>query len=390
LSNKKYRCYNYIEPKKKEDSNMTSDEKVENCMDLKPIKDRSEIPLYPMVTSFLGTFSGITQKAMVDDYKKWIEALKITYDHFGYPDLCLNLPIGEAIFAEGLPAKRPGYELPDNALFQFIEEQIMSVDDYREIIAKGWAPWFNRYMRSIQHPPIKTNIGLTVRWIKLGIRANNLHKTLRSWGVEPIAGTANFPLFDWLSLLRSFGEFCIDLYEEPGLIQDLLRKENPGWIKSTLTNAGRTSVKRIHVYAMRSDANSISPDIFDEFTYPCLKQIVEAFWKAGYRTVLHADGNWTPMVDRFLDLPKTSVHFEFDGVTDIFKAAEILRGHHSIRGDLPAAMLAFGTPDEVSEYCEKLITGIGMKGGFVLGSGCEVPMNCKNENLAAMMKSIKG
>jgi uroporphyrinogen decarboxylase len=61
--------------------------------------------------------------------------------------------------------------------------------------------------------------------------------------------------------------------------------------------------------------------------------------------------------------------------------------HHN--KDIPAAMLAFGTPDEVSEYCEKLITGIGMKGGFVLGSGCEVPMNCKNETLMAMMKSLK-
>jgi uroporphyrinogen decarboxylase len=127
--------------------------------------------------------------------------------------------------------------------------------------------------------------------------------------------------------------------------------------------------------------------LFDEFAYPYLKQGIEAFWKAGYRSVIHADGNWTPMVDRFLDLPKGSVHFEFDGVTDIFKAAEILRGHHSIRGDVPATMLAFGTPDEVSAYCEKLITGIGMKGGFVLGSGCEVPMNCKPENLMAFMKA---
>jgi len=134
---------------------------------------------------------------------------------------------------------------------------------------------------------------------------------------------------------------------------------------------------------------SVSPALFDEFCYPYLKQGIEAFFSAGYRTVLHADGNWTPMIDRFLDLPKTSVHFEFDGVTDIFKASEILGGHHSMRGDIPATMFAFGNPDEVSEYCEKLITGIGMKGGFVLGSGCEVPMNCKPENLMAMMKSRK-
>lgn len=84
------------------------------------------------------------------------------------------------------------------------------------------------------------------------------------------------------------------------------------------------------------------------------------------------------------------MHFEFDGVTDLFKASEILDGHHSMRGDVPATMFAYGTPDEISEYCEKLITGIGMKGGFMLGSGCEVPMNCKEENLMAFMKSVRG
>jgi uroporphyrinogen decarboxylase len=341
-----------------------------------------------MLATFPGIFAGITQKEMIDDYKKWLQAVKITYDHFGYPDISLNLSLGEAIFAEGLPANRPGYELDDNAQFQFIEKQYMDVNGYRNILAIGWDAWFSQYMRSIQKPPIKTNFGLTLRWIKLGIRANDTQKTLRKWGVEPISGTANFPLFDWLSFCRSFGEFCVDLYEEPGLIQDVLRKENPGWIKSMLTNAGRTKVKRIHIYAMRSDANSVSPALFDEFVYPYLKQAIEAFWKAGYRSVIHADGNWLPMVDRFLNLPKSSVHFEFDGVTDIVKASEILRGHHSIRGDVPATMFAFGKPDEVSEYCEKLITGIGMKGGFVLGSGCEVPLNCNNENLMAFMKSI--
>ncbi len=79
----------------------------------------------------------------------------------------------------------------------------------------------------------------------------------------------------------------------------------------------------------------------------------------------------------------------FDGTTDIFAAAQILAGHHSFRGDVPAMMLAYGTPGEVSEYCERLITEIGMKTpGFMLGTDCEVPLNCKPENYAALMQSL--
>jgi len=367
---------------------MTSAEKIENCFECKPIGDRSEIPTFPQILSYAGVFAGVTQKQLIDDAKVWMDALHKTFEHFGYPDLSMGVALGDVIFAESLPAKRPGYELPDDAQFQLIEKQNMDHDDYREIIKNGWAPWYNRYMCRIQNPPLKSNFKLTLRWIKLGMNSGKVAKFLRGLGVEPIAGVAASPLFDSLSLTRSFTEFIMDLYEEPGLIVDILEKENAGVIASTLKNAGRTKVKRIQLFAMRSDANSISPAIFNEFCFPYLKEYIKAFHAAGYRTILHADGNWIPMLNRFLELPKGSIHFEFDGLTDMFKAYEILDRHHSFRGDIPATMFAFGTPDDVSEYCEKLITGIGMKGGFVLSSGCEVPMNCKPENLMAMMKSV--
>ncbi len=358
-------------------------------MDVKPIKDRSEIPVYPMLITYPGKFAGISQKDMMDDPKKWMQALKITFDHFGYPDLCGSIPLGEVIFAEGLPAMRPGYQLPDDDLFQFIETPNMDSDDYHDIIKNGWPQFYSRYMRRIQKPPIKTNAGLTFRWIKLGMNLGKTGKFLESLGVEPLQGNATMLLFDQLSLIRSFEPFIMDVYDEPDLIKKLMDQETPALIQSILKNSSRNPVRRVQVFAMRSDANSLSPDMFDEFSFPSLRQAIEQFWTAGYRTILHADGNWDPILDRFLQLPKGSIHFEFDGVTDIFKAADVLQGHHSFRGDIPATMLAFGTPDEVSEYCEKLITGFGMRGGFVLGSGCEVPLNCKPENLMAMMNAVK-
>ncbi len=105
-------------------------------------------------------------------------------------------------------------------------------------------------------------------------------------------------------------------------------------------------------------------------------------------TVLHADADWTPMLPYFTQLPKGSMHIELDGATNIETAYEILQGHITIRGDVPATMLCYGTEDEVREYCEKLIN-MGMKGGFMLGSGCEVPMNAKPENIKAMIDSVR-
>ena len=52
-------------------------------------------------------------------------------------------------------------------------------------------------------------------------------------------------------------------------------------------------------------------------------------------------------------------------------------------------MLWTGTPDDVSAYCDTLINMGMKKGGFMLGSGCEVPLNAKPENIKAMIDSVR-
>jgi len=59
-----------------------------------------------------------------------------------------------------------------------------------------------------------------------------------------------------------------------------------------------------------------------------------------------------------------------------------------MRGDVPSTMFVYDSPDDVAAYCEKLVN-MGMKGGFMLSSGCEVPMNAKPENVKAMLDAVK-
>ena len=119
-----------------------------------------------------------------------------------------------------------------------------------------------------------------------------------------------------------------------------------------------------------------------------MKKTILRFHEAGFISVLHADGNWLPMVPYFTQLPKGCLHLELDGDTNIEEAYGILKGCQTIRGDVPATLFAFGTPDEVATYSEKLVQ-MGMGGGFMLSSGCEVPLNAKEENVKAFMDVLK-
>jgi uroporphyrinogen-III decarboxylase len=58
-------------------------------------------------------------------------------------------------------------------------------------------------------------------------------------------------------------------------------------------------------------------------------------------------------------------------------------------GDVPATMLAFDTPDEVYEYSTKLIRELGPE-GFILHSGCDIPMDAKLPNVQAMVAAATG
>ena len=76
---------------------------------------------------------------------------------------------------------------------------------------------------------------------------------------------------------------------------------------------------------------------------------------------------------------------QLDGRTDIFRAKDVIGDHCCLFGDVPSTMLAFGSKEEVTGYCKKLIDVVGKNGGFILAAGCEIPPNARPENVKAMI-----
>jgi uroporphyrinogen-III decarboxylase len=60
-----------------------------------------------------------------------------------------------------------------------------------------------------------------------------------------------------------------------------------------------------------------------------------------------------------------------------------------ISGDVSAALLSLGTPEDVEEYCRRLIDKVGRGGGFILTTGCECPVDAKFENVKKIIDVAK-
>ncbi len=217
-------------------------------------------------------------------------------------------------------------------------------------------------------------------------------KNIKHWqerGLPVMFHAGVAPPFDVFSLSRSLRPFYRDIFEMPEKVKKAVDVGTEAMIKLGISNAKRAKGNRVAIFAMRSSASFISPKIFDEISFPSIKRMVEGYHAAGLVSVLHCDGNWDLMLPRFLELPRASCVVELDGASNIRKAREVLAGHLCIKGDVRAAMLALAEKEEVEAYCRDLIDFMGHDGGFILGSGCEVPITAKVENVAALIRAAR-
>jgi len=368
---------------------MDSFAKLDRAIKLKPTP---EIPVYPHIVTFAGRCAGITQQQLFSSNQAWLDACDKTFAKVGKPDIVFPLNPRDTAYIESMKVKLPGRDLGPDEPFQFVEEEFMLESDYDVILTKGWSAWNNDFMKRIQTPPLSGPFSTAkVVWgfIKAGM---NTGKNIKHWnaqGMPVMFHTGIAPAFDIFSLSRSLKPFYLDLFNNTDKVKKAVDVGTDALITMGIANAKRAKGDRIGVFAMRSSASFLSPRLFDEISFPALKRMVEAFHAAGLISVLHCDGNWDLMLPRFLQLPRASCIVELDGSSDIRKAKGVLGGHLCIKGDVHHAKLSLGTKQDVETYCRELIDFMGHDGGFILGSGCEVPITAKVENVAALIAAVR-
>jgi hypothetical protein len=371
---------------------MNAYERIESAVRLKPLSG-GEVPFAPLIITFTGRLAGMTQAQIFSSVKTWREAVDRAVDRLGAADLGFALWPRDVAFSEALLYKLPGRELGEDSLFQINEQEVMQRSDYELLQAQGYGRWFLDYNLRLQ-PNLpagwRGRASLTYQFIRMGLRIRGNVARLRRHGIPPAFSGGGYPPFDFFWMARSINKFIIDLHDCPELVQKACEASLNPILGTMLQTLQVTNGKRVCLYPMRSSTTFISPKMFEKFVLDNLRRMAEFFVKKGITPILHCDANWTPLLPHFREFPRASCILELDGDTDIFKAKEILGDWMCLKGDVPARLLAFGEVGEVEAYCEKLIGTIGRGGGFILGSGCEVPLNAKLENVQAMLRVARG
>lgn len=369
---------------------MTAMERMEAAVRLDPL-DR--IPCAPLMDIYFpARWKGQTIAEGLSNMRTGFHNIGDVFDAVGGWDGMIipgySLPTTPHVYS-GVGVGRyvgPGTGRGDDEVPQFVEQVALTHDDYDLIIEHGWNGFREKERERFNpYPPEKI-----VNWTKR--QMDQYRYEISYWkerGLRTLCGAIVASPLHIMSTIRTLMEITKDIYYHGDKLRAVFDAMVDDLISDTI-EATQISGEPGVMFVMERGSNFYySLDIYERFEYPDMRRMIEAFHAAGLITVTHLDTDYTNNLPYFKDLPPKSVVVELDSTSNIFKAKEMLGGHCCIAGDVPAALTSLGTPEEVEEYCRKLIDVVGRDGGFILSTGCTLPADCRFENLRAMIDTAK-
>lgn len=277
----------------------------------------------------------------------------------------------------------PGKDLPDNELWQVLEEELVTQQDYDVILEGGFESWYMKFMKEKLGDPI-SRMQPVVQYSPLALQR------FADAGYPCIKGSTFLTPFEMLCGGRSLALFLMDdLIEIPDKLEQVFAKihfYNLQRYERLLKSPDKPF--GVWIGGWRGTPETLSFPMFERFSWRYMRELIDLTISYGVVPILHLDADWTRGLQYFKDIPRGKCIMSLDGKTDIFKAKETVGDTMCIMGDVPAQMLAFGKPETVYNYTVKLIKEIGPS-GYMVCSGCDIPYNAKMENVQMMSKAIE-
>lgn len=359
----------------------------------------------PVRMNFSGEFitkvAGYTFQETYYDWDKNIDATKKLLAKFDLDVVMGPANLWWATLHDAVGAKNlkfGGLALEENTQFQYVEGEYMLAEEYDDFIANPTEYIATKYLprvhSELSEPGsyratvalIKGAFGLATQF---GANAQANAAYAQECGAVPsVVGISKAPFDTLADTLRGLSGIMLDIYRRPDKLKKALEVIVPHNIFYGMATAQGDTEFPAFMPLHRGAYPFLNMDQWLEFYWPTLKQVIEALWSNGKRTLFYAENNWTPYLEKIAELPDKSIVFHVD-TTDMEKAYKILGGRFCLSGNVPNSMLAFGNPAEVKDYVKRLLDKYARDGGFILDAGAVTLADAKEENVQALIEAAK-
>jgi len=360
-----------------------------------------KVPIRLVLSEFIAKYAGYTLQEIYYDLEKnynCVDKLLADFDLDaipGAPSLWWA-SLHDAAGAKYL--KFAGRELEPNTQFQYFEDEYMLPEDYDAFIENPTEWILNTFLPRVHQEfsepgSYRANVALIkgafAMATSLGLSAQAWGRWAANYGAVPIYTAFSKAPFDTLAdTLRGLSGIMMDLYQRPEKVKAAIEAIIPHNIFYGMATAGGEMELPLFMPLHRGAYPFLNPKQWNEFYWPSLKKVIEAFWANGKRTLFYAEGNWTPYLEKIAELPEKSIVFHVDQ-TDMALAKKVLGGRFCISGNVPNTMLAFGKPEEVRDYVKRLIDEYAGDGGFIIDAAAVIQADAREENIRALVEAAR-
>ena len=186
--------------------------------------------------------------------------------------------------------------------------------------------------------------------------------------------------------LRGVEQMMMDCMIEEDFVHALV-KESLNINKTFAEEMVKWEMDAVIICDPTASGDLISPDDYVKFSAASMKGLGDVIRKGGKMQINHICGATGDRLDIVAGTGCKA--FSVDYQVDIEKAVEEMKGRMAIVGNIdPARILYTGTADDVKRTTAALLKK-GGKRGYLFGSGCDIPVGTKLENVLAISEVIK-
>jgi hypothetical protein len=361
------------------------------------------VPIRPFVAEFAAKYAGFTCQQVTHDTHKAFAAVRRCAADFDWDAVVGNMVYVWTGLTQAIGLKYyavPGIDLPPETGFQYREppesEAFMTADEYDALIEDPTAFLFNVWLPRVsadvsargEPTSLRNNLsflkgGMAMLWYfnELGRQSEILRQECGT--VSAISGILKAPFDILADKLRGYIGLIFDLFERPDKVLAACEALMPHLLHVALSGADSEKNVPIGFWMHRGCVPFVSREHFEKFYWPTLKPIIEEIYSRGHQVLFYAEGKWAAHLNSFAELPEKSIIFHVDR-DDVFEVHKALGDKFCISGGIPNYLLAYGTAEEVRDYCRKVIDGVARDGGYIMDAGAIIQNDASIENVKAM------
>ncbi len=221
-------------------------------------------------------------------------------------------------------------------------------------------------------------------WKGIAGKSEELFKTYKG---DAMVGGALWGPFTSAGFLRGVETMMMDLMLEPDIAKKAVKRgsEHSYKIIDMISDMGGD-------FFIMADP-SASGDLIngpDYMEYVCAgaKRIADMVHSKDMYSLMHICGNSHTIIQ---EVPETGIDgFSVDFMVDMGRAKEELDGRCTLIGNVnPVALMWNGTPASIKADSDRIMKAAASGGKFMLGSGCETPIETPLENIIALREAAE-